>query len=125
MKKRHRTPVRFTGQHSTIDTILINDAIRLADIQKNDLVLDIGAGSGFITVHLAKYANNVVAIENDNSLISKLRSKFNTTKNVLVAGIDYRKFSVPQKSFKVVSNIKICTMSPLDFWACFKVIVNL
>jgi 23S rRNA (adenine-N6)-dimethyltransferase len=88
VKKRHRIPVRYTGQHFTIDTVLTNDAIRLVDIQKNDLVLDIGAGSGFITVHLAKCSNNVVAIENDNVLISKLRSKFNMPKNVLVAGAD-------------------------------------
>lgn len=45
--KKNRVPVRFTGQHFTIDTRLINDAIRLADVQKEDLVLDIGAGLGF------------------------------------------------------------------------------
>lgn len=103
--KRHRVPVRFTGQHFTIDTILINDAIRLANIQKEDLVLDIGAGCGFLTVHLAKYAKNVLAIENDSRLVSILRSKFNANKKVIVAGVDYRRFSVPPRNFKVVSNI--------------------
>ena len=64
--KKNRVPVRFTGQHFTIDTRLINDAIRLADVQKEDLVLDIGAGLGFLTVHLAKNSDNVIAIENDS-----------------------------------------------------------
>ncbi|WP_118196619.1 rRNA adenine N-6-methyltransferase family protein [Albibacterium indicum] len=112
MKKRS-LPVRFTGQHFTIDTILIKDAIRLANIQKEDIVLDIGAGSGFLTIHLVKYSTNVVAIENDNSLVSELRSKFKTNRNVFIVGDDYRKFVVPQKSFKVVSNIPFALTSEI------------
>lgn len=98
-------PVRFTGQHFTVDTILIKDAIHLADIQKDDVVLDIGAGSGFLTVHLIKHSENVIAIENDHRLVWKLQSRFKKNKNVIIAGIDYRKFLVPQQKFKVVSNI--------------------
>ncbi|PRD45585.1 rRNA adenine N-6-methyltransferase family protein [Sphingobacterium haloxyli] len=112
MKKRS-LPVRFTGQHFTIDTILIKDAIRLADVQKKDIVLDIGAGSGFLTAHLVKHSTNVIAIENDNRLVSELRSKFRTNKNVVIAGVDYRKFLVPQKSFKVVSNIPFALTSEI------------
>lgn len=103
--KNRNIPVRFTGQHFTIDTILIKDAIHLADLQKDDVVLDIGAGSGFLTVHLIKYSENVIAIENDRRLIKKLQSKFKMSKNVIIAEIDYRKFLVPQKKFKVVANI--------------------
>lgn len=102
---KHRVPVRFTGQHFTIDTVLINDAIRLAEIGKEDLVLDIGAGRGFLTVHLLKYSKNVVAIENDSCLVSALRSKFKVNKNLKIVETDFRKYLVPQDSFKVVSNI--------------------
>jgi 23S rRNA (adenine-N6)-dimethyltransferase len=112
MKKRS-LPVRFTGQHFTIDTILINDAIRLTDVQKKDIVLDIGAGSGFLTTHLVKHSANVIAIENDNRLVAELRSKFRTNKNVVIAGVDYRKFVAPQKSFKVVSNIPFALTSEI------------
>lgn len=112
MKKR-RLPVRFTGQHFTINTILINDAIRLAEVQKEDIVLDIGAGLGFLTVHLVKHSTNVIAIENDNRLVSELRSKFRVNKNVTIAGLDYRKFLVPQKNFKVVSNIPFALTSDI------------
>jgi 23S rRNA (adenine-N6)-dimethyltransferase len=112
MKKRS-IPVRFTGQHFTIDTILINDAIRLAEIQKGDVVLDIGAGSGFLTVHLVKHSTNVIAIENDNRLVSELRSKFRVNKNVTIIGLDYRKFLVPQKDFRVVSSIPFALTSEI------------
>ena len=51
---KKKLPVRFTGQHFTIDKVLIKDAIRQANISNQDTVLDIGAGKGFLTVHLLK-----------------------------------------------------------------------
>lgn len=49
---KNKLPVRFTGQHFTIDKALIADALKIAKIKKYDTVLDIGAGKGFLTVHL-------------------------------------------------------------------------
>ena len=46
---KKKLPVRFTGQHFTIDKVLIKDAIRQANISNQDTVLDIGAGKGVIT----------------------------------------------------------------------------
>ena len=67
--------VRFTGQHFTIDKVLIKDAIRQANISNQDTVLDIGR-QFFLTVHLLKIANNVVAIENYRALVVHLRKLF-------------------------------------------------
>lgn len=102
---KKKLPVRFTGQHFTIDKVLIKDAIRQANISNQDTVLDIGAGKGFLTVHLLKIANNVVAIENDTALVEHLRKLFSDARNVQVVGCDYRNFAVPKFPFKVVSNI--------------------
>ena len=41
--------VRFTGQHFTIDKVLIQNAIKIANISSQDTVLDIGAGKGVLT----------------------------------------------------------------------------
>lgn len=103
--KKDKIPVRFTGQHFTIDTLLIEDSIRLAEIQNDDLVLDIGAGCGFLTVHLVRHSGHVIAIENDPCLVAELGSKFAFIKNLTIVDLDYRKFLIPQKQFKVVSNI--------------------
>ena len=62
---KNKLPVRFTGQHFTIDKVLIADAIKIAKINETDTVLDIGAGKGFITVHLVRQCKNLIAIEND------------------------------------------------------------
>ena len=69
---KNKLPVRFTGQHFTIDKVLIADAIKIAKINETDTVLDIGAGKGFITVHLVRQCTNIIAIENDKSLLSIL-----------------------------------------------------
>lgn len=103
--KKSSIPVRLTGQHFTIDTDLIQKAIYLAVIKKDDLVLDIGAGRGFITVHLLKYTKNIIAVENDSQLVLELYSKFKNYISIDIVAIDYRRFSIPKRTFKVVSNI--------------------
>jgi 23S rRNA (adenine-N6)-dimethyltransferase len=102
---KKKIPVRFTGQHFTIDKVLIKDAIKQANITQQDTVLDIGAGKGFLTVHLLKIANNVIAIENDTVLVEHLRKLFSDARDVQVVGCDFRNFAVPKFPFKVVSNI--------------------
>lgn len=102
---KQKLPVRYTGQHFTIDTVLIKDAIKHANIDILDTVLDIGAGKGFLTVHLFKIAQNVNAIEIDPFLVEQLRSKFYDITNVNVINCDFRKYEVPKSPFKVVSNI--------------------
>ena len=63
---KKKLPVRFTGQHFTIDKVLIKDAIRQANISNQDTVLDIGAGKGFLTVHFlsSTYKCNFLGADN-------------------------------------------------------------
>lgn len=104
---KNKLPVRFTGQHFTIDKVLIEDAIKQSRINQNDTVLDIGAGKGFLTVHLLQKAKLVIAIENDFELITYLKHKFKQTQNIQVFGCDFRNYKIPNFSFKVVSNIPL------------------
>lgn len=69
------------------------------------MVLDIGAGKGFITVHLAQHCSRVIAIENDKSLLELLRKRFSGNSTVQVVGSDFRNYKIPDSGFKVVSNI--------------------
>ena len=97
--------MRFTGQHFTIDKPLIADAIKLAEIKENNLVLDIGAGKGFLTLDLASQYPDVIAIEKDKTLLGILRKKFSEDPHVKIIGADFRDYTIPNTSFKVVSNI--------------------
>jgi 23S rRNA (adenine-N6)-dimethyltransferase len=103
--KKIKAPVRFTGQHFTIDKILIADAIKFARIRKKDVVIDIGAGKGFLTIHLVKYCREIIAIENDENLVSYLLGQFKYTTKVKVVGCDFRRYTLPDSAFKVVANI--------------------
>ncbi|MBB4118628.1 23S rRNA (adenine-N6)-dimethyltransferase [Mesonia hippocampi] len=104
MPKKKR-PVRYTGQHFTIDKHLITDTISQIQINPNDTIIDIGAGKGFITVHLVKSSNKVIAVENDYKLYKHLRKRFIENKNIHIVREDFRKYIVPKIPFKVVSNI--------------------
>ncbi len=104
MTKR-KTPIRFTGQHFTIDKNLISDTIKFANLQDSDIVLDIGAGKGFLTVHLLKHTNNLIAIEKDSDLALYLKQKFRQCPDLTIFNIDFLKFKLPSTPFKVVSNI--------------------
>lgn len=102
---KNKLPVRYTGQHFTIDKVLIDDAIKIAKINESDTVIDIGAGKGFLTVHLVRQCTNIIAIENDKSLLSILKNKFSNNTNVKIIDCDFRCYTIPKRNFKVVSNI--------------------
>ncbi len=110
---KKKLPIRFTGQHFTIDKVLIKDAIRNAKLSMQDTVLDIGAGKGFLTVHLLETANLVIAIEKDMSLFRHLQGLFSDTRKVQIVGSDFRNFKQPRTPFKVVSNIPYCITSDI------------
>ncbi len=103
--KKNKRPVHLTGQHFTIDKSLIADAIRIAQLNPNDTVLDIGAGKGSFTQPLAKRCKSVLAIENDTALLKILRKEFHKNHNITIVASDFRRYILPKKKFKVVSNI--------------------
>lgn len=100
-----RQPVRFTGQHFTKNRSLIYSMINEATIAHHDLVLDIGAGKGVLTIPLVKKANRVVAIERDPDLASKLKKALINQSNVKILDMDFRDTPLPKRPFKVVANI--------------------
>lgn len=102
---KKKIPVRFTGQHFTIDSALIQDKIKIAKIKKDDVVLDIGGGKGNITNHLTQKSNSIVVIENDKNLIRFLRKKFGDKSHVEIVHKDFRNYTLPKTRFKTVSNI--------------------
>ena len=103
--KKNKRPVWLTGQHFTIDTTLIVNAITLANITENDTVLDIGAGTGLFTAPLAVQCKRVIAIENDEALLKILRKRFANYPRVTIVAADIKKYRLSKTSFKVVSNI--------------------
>ena len=69
--------------------------MRDADVTHDDLVLDLGAGEGALTVELAKQAGSVRAIEVDPSLCERLRRRFAGAPNVDVVCGDATRVPLP------------------------------
>ena len=103
--KQNKLPVRFTGQHFTIDASLIKYTIELAEIRHGDLVFDLGGGKGYMTDRLLKKTCHITVIEKDNALAKHLQEKYQSAPGVKVIRNDILRYTFPDTTFKVVSNI--------------------
>ena len=80
-------PNRELGQHFLVDENILGVAGRLADLQADDIVLEVGAGLGVLTAYLAERVRLVHAVELDRSLEPHLRERLTGHDNVeLVLG---------------------------------------
>lgn len=66
------------SQHFLKNNGLIDTIIARARIKPTDTVLEIGAGTGNITVKLLQKARKVIAYENDSKMIRELNSKLDS-----------------------------------------------
>lgn len=70
--KSFRTKKRL-GQNFLVDFSTIQAILDHANITKEDTVIEIGAGMGFVTEQLVKHAKKVIAIELDDDAIKELK----------------------------------------------------
>ncbi|MBS7614382.1 ribosomal RNA small subunit methyltransferase A [Candidatus Bathyarchaeota archaeon] len=108
-------PKKRLGQSFLVDKESLHKMVACASLCQEDVVLEIGAGLGFLTERLAEIAGKVVAVEVDPRLTQILRNRLKDFANVsLVEGdilkIDVRGFN------KVVSTPPYSISSPLLFW---------
>ncbi|MGH3020386.1 MAG: 16S rRNA (adenine(1518)-N(6)/adenine(1519)-N(6))-dimethyltransferase RsmA, partial [Gaiellaceae bacterium] len=69
------TPNRELGQHFLVDENILGVAGRLAELDREDVVLEVGAGLGVLTAYLADRVRFVHAVELDRSLEPHLRDR--------------------------------------------------
>jgi 16S rRNA (adenine1518-N6/adenine1519-N6)-dimethyltransferase len=80
-------PKRDLGQHFLTDPNILDVAGRLAELEPDDVVLEVGAGLGVLTAYLADRVGHVHAVELDRSLEPPLREALGDRANVdLVIG---------------------------------------
>lgn len=101
------------GQNFLIDENVINTIIETSDIKEDDIVVEIGAGLGFVTEQLVKSAKKVVAIELDEIMVREL-NKINAD-NLQIVHNDILKTDLSQfgKNIKIVANIPYYITSPI------------
>ncbi|MFH1823647.1 MAG: 16S rRNA (adenine(1518)-N(6)/adenine(1519)-N(6))-dimethyltransferase RsmA [Candidatus Firestonebacteria bacterium] len=115
-------PKKRLGQHFLIDKNIINIIISSAEIKKEDIVLEIGAGKGELTEYLCKICN-VIAVEIDKNLSDILREKFQTFNNVKIIQNDILKIKFEELThappegarLKIIGNIPYYITTPVLF----------
>jgi 16S rRNA (adenine1518-N6/adenine1519-N6)-dimethyltransferase len=75
-------PQSRLGQNFLIDLNLLDLIVRVADVQPTDVVLEIGGGTGSLTVRLAERAAAVVSVELDGQLAKLAAEQLRSSSNV-------------------------------------------
>jgi len=115
LKKYDIKPRKSLGQHFIVNQNIVERMIKYADINRNDIVLEIGAGLGTLTSRLAKHAKKVYAIEVDPKLCEVLHDRFSTINNIEVLCEDILEMNFPSDLNKIVSNLPYSIATPVTF----------
>ena len=98
------------GQHFLVDENILGVIERLADLQPDDVVLEIGPGEGVLTRFLAQRVKQVHAVEIDADLAPRLE---NVGDNVDVRFGDALQLDLRTDATKLVANLPYNVATPL------------
>jgi 16S rRNA (adenine1518-N6/adenine1519-N6)-dimethyltransferase len=107
-------PKKRLGQHFAVNSDMLQRLVSHASLTEDDVVLEVGAGLGFLTQLLSGKCKKVVTVEVDPQLVSFLRKQLRSLQNVDLIEGDILKVSLPPFS-KVVSAPPYSISSPLLF----------
>jgi 16S rRNA (adenine1518-N6/adenine1519-N6)-dimethyltransferase len=107
--------IKKLGQNFLVNKKIAEKEVSLADVNSNDVVLEVGPGKGVLTNLLAEKAKKVICIEIDIYLVSFLKKM--VSDNVLlinkdVLDVDFN--NIPCFN-KIVSNLPYQISSPVTF----------
>lgn len=108
-------PKKRLGQSFLVEESVLDKMISYASIDSDDVVLEVGAGLGFLTERLAELAGQVIAVEIDPRLVKVLTHRLSNYENVMILMGDVLKIPIPAFN-KVVSIPPYSISSPLLFW---------
>ena len=104
-------PAKRLGQHFLMDKGIMMAIIRTAEVNLQDMVVEVGPGLGEMTKLLASKAKRVIAIEVDESMVALLKERLDDYENIVLHRGDALKFDFLSESrrwgekLKVVSNL--------------------
>ena len=108
------------GQNFLIDNHVLNKIISSAEIDENDVVIEIGPGIGTLTAEVAKKAFKVVAVEIDRTLVPILCDTLSDFDNIEIINEDILKVDIREiakryfdKNIKIVANLPYYITTPI------------
>ena len=117
LRKHGLRPRHALGQNFLEDASALQRVVEAAEVSPEDTVLEIGAGLGSLTRHLARAARRVVGIEVDAGLAAICRQEFQGQLNIQIVQGDVLE-TTPQSlglppGYLVAANIPYNITSPI------------
>jgi 16S rRNA (adenine1518-N6/adenine1519-N6)-dimethyltransferase len=110
------------GQNFLVDGNVLANIIKAADVRPEDMILEIGPGTGALTSRLADAAARVVAVEWDRDLVTLLRKELSRYTSLEIIHGDFLRIDLHQVlassgtgRWKVVANLPYNISSQILF----------
>ncbi len=113
-------PKKSLGQNFLINKTIQKKIVSFLDLAPSDLVLEIGAGKGAMTVHLAESGAKLWAVEVDKRILPELETKLAPYPKAKILPQEIQRVRLADLEssgkFKVVGNIPYHLTSPILDW---------
>lgn len=120
MDKYHISANKNLGQNFLIDDEIVLGIVNVANISKDDLVIEIGPGLGTLTKELLERAGQVTCIELDKRMIEILQDRFSMYNNFELINSDVLKVDLKEiikksnlANTKIVANLPYYITTPI------------
>ncbi len=126
LKKYKITANKKLGQNFLIDDEVIHNIVEASNINRNDLVIEIGPGLGTLTSKLLENAGKVIAIELDKKMITILEDRFKLYDNFILLNQDILKVDLKKLIKDNISNLqKVKIVANLPYYITTPIIMKL
>ena len=101
------------GQNFLKDEEVLRKIVEAAELKRDDQLLEIGPGQGFLTKALLEKSDKLIAVELDDRLIVGLLERFKKYPGFVLKHENALQFTPPAGAYKIVANIPYYITSPL------------
>lgn len=110
LTKYNFTPAKIRGQNFLIDENVLEKIVAAGQITKQETVIEIGPGLGFLTNQLAEQAKKVLALEIDRRAAAILTEELADNKNTeIILGdcldFNFQKNNIEPNTYLLIANI--------------------
>ena len=128
MKKYNIKANKNLGQNFLVSNDAINQIVNSGEIEKDDLIIEIGPGLGTLTKELLEKAKKVICVELDNKMVEILNERFSLYDNLEILNQDILKTDLKEiiKKEKTQNNIKdVKIIANLPYYITTPIIMKL
>lgn len=121
LKEQQLAPKKRFGQNFLIDKNISAKIVRLAEIQPEDTIIELGVGFGALTSHLAETCRKVIGLEIDSGIIRYHEEESSLPQNVSllhqdILEADFTKLAEESGGrLKIIANLPYSISNPLLF----------